>query len=464
MDDGSKPPLLGVFLLLLSAAYFAITETSISSVSKNRLKALAEHGNKGAKRVLSVLDLFDQAISTILIGTNIVHISTAGVVTVYVTKRWGLSAVSISTIVTTIVVFFFGEMLPKSVAKKYPEKLSMICVTPLMFFMKLFKPVSFILTKIGQTAAKHTGEESQVSVTEDELQDIIEDMTQEGALDENQSELITSALQFGDVTVESILTPRVDICALDITTDSASILKTIKEETHSRLPVYEGSIDNIIGVLQIRKYLKAYLQSTKAPDLRSMLDEVYYAHQSMEIHELLPEMSKRKLNVAVITDNYGGTLGIVTIEDILEELVGDIWDEEDVIEVPIVKNNDGSFVADCEETLADVFEAVGFDDPNANDKDTANLLLGEWVYEQFTEIPKQGDSFNYYTLKITVQEMDHNRILKVKIENNMTQEDPKESSKESQKEDHKENKVQENKANNESPCAPVLSQDKEDLI
>lgn len=430
MDDGSKPPLLGVFLLLLSAAYFAVTETSISSVSKNRLKASAEHGNKGAKRVLSVLDLFDQAISTILICTNIVHISTAGVVTVYVTKRWGLSAVSISTIVTTIVVFFFGEMLPKSIAKKYPEKLSVVCVPPLMFFMKVFKPISFILTKIGQTAAKHTGADSQVSVTEDELQDIIEDMTQEGALDENQSELITSALQFGDVTVESILTPRVDICALDITADSSSILKTIKEEAHSRLPVYEGSIDNIIGVLQIRKYLKAYLQNGSAPDLRSMLDEVYYAHQSMEIHELLPEMSKRKLNVAVITDSYGGTLGIVTIEDILEELVGDIWDEEDVVEVPIVKNNDGSFIADCEETLADVFEAVGFDDPDEDNKDTANLLLGEWVYEQFSEIPKQGDSFNYYTLKITVQEMDHNRILKVKIENNPVQESQQENAKE----------------------------------
>jgi len=443
MDDGSKPPLLGVVLLLLGAAYFALTETSLSSVSKNRLKASAEHGNKRAKRVLATLDSFDLAITTILICTNIIHITTAGIVTVYVSKKWGLSAVSISTIVTTIVVFFFGEMLPKSVAKKYPEKISSFCVQPLAFFMKIFKPLALLLTKIGQTAAKRTGDDTQISVTEDELQGIIEDMTQEGALDEGQSDLISSALQFGDVTVESILTPRVDICAIDVEEDYQEIIKTIKEEAHSRLPVYEGSIDNIIGVLQIRKYLKAYLQTGKAPNLRSMLDEVYYAHQSMEIHELLPEMSKRKLNMAVITDSYGGTLGIVTVEDILEELVGEIWDEDDIVEVPIVKNEDGSFTANCEETLSDVFDAVDFEDPEEDNKDTANLLLGEWVYEQFSTIPKQGDSFEYYNLKVTVAEMDHNRILKVKIENKPN--DTEESQKELPKELKKEQKEEESK-------------------
>ena len=416
LDDGSKPPLLGVIFLLLTAAYFALTETSISSVSKNRLKVASEHGDARASKVLSILESFDQAITTILIGTNIVHIATASIVTVYVSKRWGLSFVSLSTILTTIVVFFFGEMLPKSIAKKYPEKISKICVYPLSFFMVLFKPLSALLTFIGQTAAKHAPNDSQVSVTEDELQNIIEGMTEEGTLDENRSDLITSALQFGDVTVESILTPRVDVCAIDVEEEPAEIIKTIKEESHSRLPVYETSIDNIIGVLQIRKYLKAYLQSGKAPDLRSMLDEVYYAHQSMEIHELLPEMSKRKLNMAIITDSYGGTLGIVTVEDILEELVGEIWDEDDVIEEPIVKNEDGSCTIESEVSLADAFDALDFQDPDEEDKDAANLLLGEWIYEQFATIPKEGDSFNYHNLKVTVQQMEHNRILKAKLE------------------------------------------------
>ena len=416
LDDGSKPPLLGVIILLLTAAYFALTETSLSSVSKNRLKVSVEHGDAKAKKVLSILEKFDQAITTILIGTNIVHIATASVVTVYVSKKWGLSFVSLSTILTTIVVFFFGEMLPKSIAKKYPEKISKICVYPLSVFMVIFKPLSALLTFIGQTAAKHATEDSQVSVTEDELQNIIEDMTEEGTLDENQSELITSALQFGDVTVESILTPRVDVCALDVEEEPSEIIKTIKEESHSRLPVYEGSIDNIIGVLQIRKYLKSYLQNGKTPNLREMLDKVYYAPQSMEIHELLPEMSKRKLNMAIITDSYGGTLGIVTVEDILEELVGEIWDEDDVIEEPIVKNADGSFTIESEVSLADVFDALDFQDPDEDDKDAANLLLGEWMYEQFASIPKEGDSFDYHNLKITVQQMEHNRILKAKVE------------------------------------------------
>ena len=416
LDDGSKPPLLGVIILLLTAAYFALTETSLSSVSKNRLKVSVEHGDAKAKKVLSILEKFDQAITTILIGTNIVHIATASVVTIYVSKRWGLSFVSLSTILTTIVVFFFGEMLPKSIAKKYPEKISKICVYPLSVFMVIFKPLSALLTFIGQTAAKHATEDSQVSVTEDELQNIIEDMTEEGTLDENQSELITSALQFGDVTVESILTPRVDVCALDVEEEPSEIIKTIKEESHSRLPVYEGSIDNIIGVLQIRKYLKSYLQNGKTPKLREMLDKVYYAPQSMEIHELLPEMSKRKLNMAVITDSYGGTLGIVTVEDILEELVGEIWDEDDVIEEPIIKNADGSFTIESEVSLADVFDALDFQDPDEDDKDAANLLLGEWMYEQFASIPKEGDSFEYHNLKVTVQQMEHNRILKAKVE------------------------------------------------
>lgn len=416
LDDGSKPPLLGVLFLLLTAAYFALTETSISSVSKNRLKVASERGDARASKVLSILEKFDLAITTILIGTNIVHISTASVVTIYVSKRWGLSFVSLSTILTTIVVFFFGEMLPKSIAKKYPEKISKICVYPLSVFMVIFRPLSAILAFIGQTAAKHRDSDSQVSVTEDELQDIIEDMTEEGTLDENQSDLISSALQFGDVTVESILTPRVDVCAIDVEEEPQQILKTIKEEPHSRLPVYEKSIDNIIGVLQIRKYLKAYLQNGKTPNLREMLDEVYYAPQSMEIHELLPQMSKLKLNMAVITDSYGGTLGIVTVEDILEELVGEIWDEDDVIEEPIVKNTDGSLTVGSEVSLADIFDAIDFQDPDEDDKDAANLLLGEWMYEKFAAIPKEGDSFDYYNLKVTVQEMEHNRILKARIE------------------------------------------------
>ena len=414
MDDGSRLPWIIAVLLLFCAAFFAVAETAYASCPKSRVKAAAERGDARAKTALLILDDFDKAISTLLICTNIVHIATASIVTVAVTKLWGLSAVSISTIVTTIVVFFAGEMLPKSIAKKYSEPLALATGPVLRFLMKVFTPLSALLTWIGQSAAKLTPDETPVSFTEDELYDIIEDMTEEGSLDEQQGELISSALQFGEVTVESVLTPRVDLVAVDISSSLENILAVIKTTNHSRLPVYEGSIDNIIGVLQIRKFIKAYLRLGNNLDLRPLMDEVFFIHQSTNIDELLPVMSKRKLNMAVVTDNYGGTLGIVTVEDILEELVGEIWDEDDVVEESFVELGDGIYMVDADESVTDVFEQLGFEDPEA-DEELVNTLMGEWAYEQFSAIPKVGDSFQYHQVQVTVAAMTHNRILKLKV-------------------------------------------------
>ena len=414
MDDGSRLPWIIAALLLVCAAFFAVTETSMASASRSRIKASAERGDFRAKKTLYVLDNFDLAISTLLICTNIVHIAAASIVTLAVTKKWGVSAVSLSTIITTIVVFFAGEMLPKSVAKKYSDTLALSCAPVLCFFMKLFAPLSKLLTWIGQAAAKLTPGDSQISVTEDELYDIIEDMTEEGSLDEDQGDLISSALQFGEVTVESVLTPRVDIVAININSSHAELLSLIKSTNHSRLPVYEGSIDNIIGVLQIRKYIKAYLRLGENLDIKPMLDEVLFVHQSTNIDELLPILSKRKLNIAVVTDNYGGTLGIVTVEDILEELVGEIWDEDDVIEEPMVEIGDGVYEVGADETVSDVFDQLGYEDPE-NDEELVNTLMGEWAYEKFDTIPKPGDSFRYHQVLVTVKDMNHNRIMKLTV-------------------------------------------------
>ena len=414
MDDGSRLPWILAVLLLFCAAFFAVAETAYASCPKSRVKAAAERGDARAKTALLILDDFDKAISTLLICTNIVHIATASIVTVAVTKMWGLSAVSISTIVTTIVVFFAGEMLPKSIAKKYSEPLALATGPVLQFLMKVFTPLSALLTWIGQSAAKLTPDETPVSFTEDELYDIIEDMTEEGSLDEQQGELISSALQFGEVTVESVLTPRVDLVAVDISSSLESILAVIKTTNHSRLPVYEGSIDNIIGVLQIRKFIKAYLRLGNNLDLRPLMDEVFFIHQSTNIDELLPVMSKRKLNMAVVTDNYGGTLGIVTVEDILEELVGEIWDEDDVVEESFVELGDGVYMVGADESVTDVFEQLGFEDPEENEE-LVNTLMGEWAYEQFSAIPKVGDRFLYHRVQVTVASMTHNRILKLKV-------------------------------------------------
>ena len=414
MDDGSRLPWIIAVLLLFCAAFFAVSETAFASCPKSRIKAAAERGDGRAKTALFILDEFDKAISTLLICTNIVHIATASIVTVAVTKLWGLSAVSVSTIITTIVVFFAGEMLPKSLAKKYSEPLALATGPILRFLMKVFSPLSALLTWIGQSAAKLTADENPVSVTEDELYDIIEDMTEEGSLNEEQGELISSALQFGEVTVESVLTPRVDLVAVDISSSLEDILTVIKGTNHSRLPVYQGSIDNIIGVLQIRKFIKAYLRLGKNLDIKPLMHEVFFIHQSTNIDELLPVMSKRKLNMAVVTDNYGGTLGIVTVEDILEELVGEIWDEDDVVEESFVELGDGVYLVDADESVSDVFEKLGFEDPE-EDEELVNTLMGEWAYEQFPSIPKVGDSFNYHEVQVTVASMVHNRIMKLKV-------------------------------------------------
>ncbi len=414
MDDGSRLPWIIAIILLFCAMYFAVTETAMASASRTKIKTAAERGDARAKSALFLLDNFDRAITTILIGTNIVHIAVASIVTVAVTRRWGLGFVSLSTIITTITVFFLGEMLPKSLGKKYSEKLILSCAGPMRVLMKLFAPLSALLTAIGQSAAKLSRGDPEITVTEDELYDIIEDMTEEGSLDEEQGELISSALQFGDVTVESILTPRVDVTAVDVDEALEDVLDLVRNQNHSRLPVYEGTIDNVVGILQIRKFIKAYLHLGANTELRPLLDEPFFIHQSTNIDELLPIMSKGKKNMAIVTDNYGGTVGIVTIEDILEELVGEIWDEDDVVEESIADLGGGVFRADAEETVSDVFEHLGFEDPE-EDEELINTQMGEWAYEQFTAIPRVGESFSYHGLTVTVDKMEHNRILKLKI-------------------------------------------------
>ena len=377
------------------------------------MKMLAEHGSRRAAKVLDALDHFDRTISTILICTNIAHLGAASVVTVAVTRRWGLSAVAVSTFITSMVVFFVGEMLPKSIAKKYSEHLSLWCIDLLTVLIALFRPASALLAAIGNAASRLTKGDPEISVTEDEIYDIIEDMTEEGSLDEEHGDLISSALQFNDLTVESILTPRVDVVAIDINDDSAAILQQIRSQNHSRLPVYEGSKDNIIGILRIRRYIQAYLKLGDQLDLRTLLDKPIFVTESAAVDELLPIMSRERQNMAVVTDHHGGTAGIVTVEDILETLVGEIWDEDDIVITPIVALENGNYLVDAEEPVADVLNEIGFECPPEDEDELINTRIGEWVYDHFSSIPKVTDGFDYHGLRVTIAKMDHNRILKV---------------------------------------------------
>ena len=413
MDEGGLTPWIITILLILFADYIAVAETALSSVSRVRMKMLAEHGSRRAAKVLDALEHFDRTISTILICTNIAHLGAASVVTVAVTRRWGLSAVAVSTFITSMVVFFVGEMLPKSIAKKYSEHLSLWCIDLLTVLIALFRPASALLAAIGNAASRLTKGDPEISVTEDEIYDIIEDMTEEGSLDEEHGDLISSALQFNDLTVESILTPRVDVVAIDINDDSAAILQQIRSQNHSRLPVYEGSKDNIIGILRIRRYIQAYLKLGDQLDLRTLLDKPIFVTESAAVDELLPIMSRERQNMAVVTDHHGGTAGIVTVEDILETLVGEIWDEDDIVITPIVALENGNYLVDAEEPVADVLNEIGFECPPEDEDELINTRIGEWVYDHFSSIPKVTDGFDYHGLRVTIAKMDHNRILKV---------------------------------------------------
>ncbi len=415
MDPDSRSIII-VCVLFIASAYFALTETAIASVSRSRIKVRLDKGDPRAKKVMYVLDSFEDAITTLLICTNIAHIAAASVVTAAVTRRWGLTAVTASTFIVTVAMFFIGEMLPKSIGKKSSERSSLACAGLLVVLMKIMKPVTFLLSGIGKMTLKVAGGDDEVSVTEEEIYDIIEDMTEDGSLDEEQSELISSALSFGDLTVTSIMTPRVDVEGIDINTPSEKILENLLGQNHSRLIVYDGTVDKVVGVLQLRRYLKSYISRKTLPSIRRMTDKVYFAHQSMPIDELLDNMTENKFNIAVVLDGFGGTLGIVTIEDIIEEIVGEIWDEDDEIKEPIVKLSNDTILAICDETVESAFEELGYEEKDEElEERFKNLLLCDFIYEKLGTVPKKGDSFEYNNMKIRVEEVDRNRVLTAKI-------------------------------------------------
>ncbi len=329
MDADSRISIIFILILLILAALFAVAETAFASASQSKLKVSADRGDERAERAVNILDNIESAISTLLICTNIVHLTIATVVTVMVTRLWGLGLVSVSTIITTLVVFFAGEMLPKSIAKKNPEKFALHTAGLLSVMMKIFDPLARLLTGIGLQAAKLTKGEPEISVTEDELLDIFEDLAEEGVLDDDQEDMMSSVLEFTDTKTGRILTPKKKIIGIDVNMSKEEIFELINTLNHSRVVVYDGVIDNVLGILRIREYLKEYLKTREIPDVRDIMDEPYYVSSKTMADELLEEMSRARQNIALVKGVNGKFIGLVSIEDILEELVGDIFDESD---------------------------------------------------------------------------------------------------------------------------------------
>ena len=328
MDDGSPIGyLVAILAFIIGGAYFAATEIALDSVNRIRMMSYADDGNRRAKRVLYILDHFDKALTTLLIGNNIMHISCASMATLMATKLWGLSYVTLTTIVTTLAVFLLAEMIPKRFAKANSERFSLAVAGSLMFFMKVLGPLAFVFSAISKFASKpfKKNQEEEPTVTEDELYDIIESIPEESGIDEEKAELMQSALEFSDTFVREVLTPWDRVVKLNMSGSEA--MDVIKGDIHSRLPVIDDD-GNPVGMVQIRKFLKARYKDASVC-VNDIMDDIHFVNDDIAIDDLLTAMSNDKTHFSVVLDKDGRTIGIVTIEDILEELVGEIYDEDD---------------------------------------------------------------------------------------------------------------------------------------
>ncbi len=405
-----------LFFLILGGGYFAGSEIAYASVNKIRIKNYAEDGDARAKKALYILNNFDKSISTLLVGNNLMHIGAATTATVIATRTWGQGAVAYSTLITTLVVFLVSEMIPKNLAKSRNEDFALAVAESLYVLMKILTPVVFFFTSISKGVSKLFKKQEEPTVTEDELYDILETIKEEGSLEAGKSKLISSALEFADVTAQDALTARVDVVAIDIDSTCDEILQTIKEEKYSRLPVYEDNIDHIIGILNIRKFLKVYMKQGNHINLRALLDPPYFVPKTTKIDDLLQEMSRRKLHMAIVNDDYGGTLGIMTVEDILEELVGEIWDEDDEVIEEFIPLGGNRYEVDAEFDVDDAFELMHYD--NYDKDELWHKTMGSWVLEHFDYVPKEGDCFEYRGVTVTVLTIDNKRITKLLVKVN----------------------------------------------
>lgn len=411
MLDTPSPALYLVLVLLLAASsFFSASETAFSSMNKIRVQNMADGGDEAARKALHIAENFDRMLSTILIGNNVVNLSASSIATVVATALVGASGAALSTVVMTVLVLIFGEILPKSYAKANAEAIALKVAGPLTCLQTLLTPLAWVFTKLQKAVIRSGAEEP--SVTGEELKTIIQNSEVEGVLDEQESDIIQSALDFDDTTVQEILIPRVDMTALDIDDDIETILETAVAHGYSRIPVYEGSIDNIVGVLHGKDLLEAYVHG-KGFDVRGMVRECVYVYRSKKISELLAELKRRKLHMAVVADEYGGTLGLVTMEDILEELVGEIWDESDE-----VKQNTVRLSEHCCEVQGDLNIEDFFDEIDYSNKafECEYSTVGGWALEVLEHIPRVGESFVYDRLRVTVAEMDDQRIVKLRVE------------------------------------------------
>lgn len=400
--------IIAMCVCVILSAYFSATETAFSSLNKTRIKALSENGNKKASLALKLSDNYDQLISTILIGNNIVNIAVASIATVLFVNLMGQEiGTPVSTAVVTVVVLIFGEITPKSIAKDHPETFAMFSAPLIQVLIWLLTPLNFIFSKWKILVSKLFKVKENSKMSQEELLLLLSEVQEEGCIDEDEGKLLKNAVEFGDLEAQDILTHRVDLEGVDLHASKEEISRQFETSHYSRLLVYDGTLDKIVGILHQKDFYVGTGITTK--DVQDIMTAPVFVHQTEKIDDLLQKMRLEKSHIAIVIDEYGGVLGIVTMEDILEELVGEIWDEHDEVEEPIQKTGEHSYLVDCSVSLSDFCDFFHIK------ADSDSVSLGGWIMEQMECIPHEGDSFQYDQLTISIAQTSEHRIVSANV-------------------------------------------------
>ena len=405
--------LIAIIALVIMSGFFSSTETAYSCANRIKLRSLVSNGNKKAEKVLDLAEeKYDKLISSILIGNNIVNLSASTLSTIFFALLIadGNTSALISTVVITVAVLIFGEITPKFIAKVYPEKMAMLYYPLIKLFYYVFFPLNLLFSGWKWLLSKIFRFKNEDVVTEDEIMTIVEEAEEDGTLNTEETKLIRSVIEFDDLEVGDILVPRVNIVAVDISSSMDDIKKVFGREGYSRIPVYKDSVDTIIGTIHEKDFFNAYLKGKKGID--GIMQNAFYTTEHAKISDLLRQLQKKKVHIAVVLDEYGGTLGLVTLEDILEELVGEIYDEHDEVINYFKQLDEFNCVVDGNAPVADAFEYFG----HAGEEDNfdANTVSG-WVIEKLGEIPRAGYQFEYLNLSIEILKSTVKRVLQIKV-------------------------------------------------
>ena len=402
---GSGGSIIVLVILVALSAFFSATETSFLSFNKARMKSMAKQGNKKAQLVVDLEEKYDKLLSTILIGNNIVNILASSMATVIFVGFFGNAGVTISTVVMTIGILVFGEISPKTLAKDHADRLAMFFAPIINLLMGLFTPFTWLFSQWKKLLTVIFPSKGETGMTEEELLTIVAEAEEEGGIDEQESDLIRSAIEFNDRTAEEILTHRVDVVSVDVTDSMDEVEKTFRESGFSRLPVCEDNLDNIVGII----HEKDFHANRNAASPRDIMRPALFVTTGSKTAALLETLQKAKSHIAIVTDEYGGTAGIVTMEDIIEELVGEIYDEHDEIIEEFKKLPDGSYQIECSADLSKMQELLNI--PGEFDSAT----VSGWVIEQLERIPVVGDAFEYDNLSVRVTKVDSKRVLEINV-------------------------------------------------